>query len=117
MTGRLTGLGLTHSMHTRYSWTPAGMLACKCMQHEHALASDRTPAMSAPVESSSAMRDDVRMPTGESTAVRGPLVSVTLFDTDIPVLATEGRERPSIATSGRLETPYAQGKHFSYASL
>ena len=94
MTGRLTGLGLTRSMHTRYSWTP-GMLARERMQHEHALVADCTPAMSAPGESPSALRDDTVMPVQESTEVRGHrLGSVTSCgtDPDLPVPAAGSHE-------------------------
>ena len=80
------------------------MLARERMQHEHALVADCTPAMSAPGESPSALRDDTVMPVQESTEVRGPVSSVTPCDTDLLVPAAEGRVRPSTATPVRLGT-------------
>ena len=88
----MTGLpGLTCSIRLRYSWTP-GMLARERMQHEYALASDCTPAMSAPRESSSAVPDDTEAAARESTGVRDCVSSVTPCGTDLPVPAASSHE-------------------------
>ena len=80
------------------------MLAREGEGHEYAPASDCTPAMSSYGEPSSAVRDHTEMPAGEATTVRGPMGTLSPYDTHIPVPAAESHGRPSTPTPVRLAT-------------